>query len=346
MFSRVGPARLDSDQPVCALAVDAEEDFDWDHPVASTEHSTGCMQRIDDLQRVVGRHGLCPTYLLTYPVLQDEAAVALLRRHEAAGQCALGVQLHPWVTPPFGGDAGPAASYSGNLAPGLEGRKLAALVTLFQERFGQPPRLYRAGRYGFGQETAALLDRHGFDVDTSIAPRTSSAEEGGPDYTAYDYEPFWFGEGRRMLELPLCRSIVGWGGRLAPATYRRLGAAPSRLRLQGLATRTRFAERITLSPEGNDLAAMLRLLRHLRARGQKVFVLSFHSSSLAPGRNPYVRTQADLDTFYGRLTGVLDAMSARLGFRFASLAELPGLLRERQATSQETGDTGSGLIAR
>ena len=85
MFSRVTPAGPVSGQPVCALAVDAEEDFDWDHPVTSTEHSTGCMQRIDDLQRVVGRHGVRPTYLLTYPVLQDDAAVALLARQIADG---------------------------------------------------------------------------------------------------------------------------------------------------------------------------------------------------------------------------------------------------------------------
>ena len=329
MFSRVTPARPASGQPVCALAVDAEEDFDWDHPVASTEHSTGCMQRIDDLQRIVGLHGLRPTYLLTYPVLQDDAAVALLRQHAALGLCDLGIQLHPWVTPPFDGEESQAASYSGNLAAGLEARKLVALVALFQERFGQAPRIYRAGRYGLGQDTAALLEQHGFDIDTSVAPRTNSAEEGGPDYAAYDYEPFWFGQGRQILELPLCRSIVGWGGKLAPAVYRRLGAAPAPLRLRGLATRVRFAERITLSPEGNDLAAMLRLLRHLRSRGQTVFVLSFHSSSLAPGRNPYVRTQADLDVFYGRLTGVLDAMAGPLGFRFASLAELPALLGGR-----------------
>ena len=328
MFSRVRPVPPNRGQPICALAVDAEEDFDWDHPVASTEHSTGCMQRIDELQRAVGVHGVRPTYLLTYPVLQDDAAVRLLAQHIAGGQCELGVQLHPWVTPPFDGDEGPGASYSGNLAAGLEARKLESLIALFQSRFGHAPRLYRAGRYGLGPGTAALLEHHGFDIDTSIAPRTSSAEEGGPDYTAYDYEPFWFGEGRRMLEIPLCRSVVGWGGALAPAAYRRLGAAPARLRLQALVTRTRFAERITLSPEGNDLAAMLRLLRHLRNRGQTVFVLSFHSSSLAPGRNPYVRTQADLDEFYRRLGGVLEAMSSRLEFRFASLAELPGLLRE------------------
>ena len=324
MFSHIVPAAPASRQPVCALAVDAEEDFDWDEPVASTDHSTDCMRRIGDLHEITGAYGLRPTYLLTYPVLQDEAVVRLLRRHLDRGLCDVGVQLHPWVNPPFDGAQSASASYSGNLAPGLEARKLDALIGLFRVRFGQAPRIYRAGRYGFGTQTASLLAERGFSIDTSVAPRTDSSAEGGPDYSRYDCDPFWFGESRPMLEMPLCRSVVGWGGRLAAPVYRRLGGATwSRLRAQGIATRLRFAERITLSPEGNDLGAMLRLLGHLRRRGQTAFVLSFHSSSLAAGRNPYVRTRADLHGFYDRLSGALDAMAGRMGFRFVRMAELP-----------------------
>jgi hypothetical protein len=233
------------------------------------------------------------------------------------------------VNPPFDGDDRHGASFSGNLAPGLEERKLAQLNRRFVERFGAPPRIYRAGRYGLGSGTAAILEREGFAIDTSVAPRTNAESEGGPDYTRYDYQAFWFGRERRLLELPLCRSIVGWGGRFAPGIYRRL-ASPRlrRWRIPGIVTRLRLAERITLSPEGNDVAAMLRLLRHLRARGQTIFVLSFHSSSLAVGRNPYVRNRAELHGFYDRLSGILDAMATRMRVRFASLAELPALLRQ------------------
>jgi hypothetical protein len=334
MFSRIVPARPVSDRPVCALAVDAEEDFDWDSPVAATQHSTDCMHRICDLHEIVGAYGLRPTYLLTYPILEDDISVHLLRRQMERGRCDAGLQLHPWVNPPFdgavpAGAAGVVASFSGNLPAGLEERKLLALRARFIERFGQVPVAFRAGRYGFGLDTAALLERHGFTIDTSVAPRTTSPDPGGPDYAAYDYQPFWFGDARRLLELPLCRSVVGWGGRAAPGIYRRLSTpALSRLRAPGIVTRLRFAERITLSPEGNDVAAMLRLVRHLYARGQRVFVLSFHSSSLAPGRNPYVRTRADLHEFYDRLSAVLDAMAGSLNFRFSSLADLPAALTE------------------
>ena len=177
-----------------------------------------------------------------------------------------------------------------------------------------------------------MLERHGFTVDTSLAPRTASSDEGGPDHTEYEYETFWFGEGRRLLELPLCRSIVGWGGSFAPAIYRRMsGPMMRRLHGQSVVTRLRCAERITLSPEGNDVGAMLRLLRHLRARGQTIFVLSFHSSSLAPGSNPYVRSRADLHGFYDRLSRVLDTMASKMDFEFSSLAELPSRLAEQAA---------------
>jgi len=335
MFPNAASAAPVPGQPVCALAVDAEEDFDWDHPVASTQHSTNCMRHIADLQEMVSAYGLRPTYLLTYPVLQDEGAVHLLRRQQGRGRCDLGIQLHPWVTPPFETHGLPqddvGASFSGNLPPGMEERKLLALKDRFTACFGVPPSVYRAGRYGFGQDTAAILERQGFTIDTSLAPRTDSTDEGGPDFSGLDCGLFWFGQEHRLLEVPLCRSVVGWGGRLAPLVYRRLSTpALRRLRAPGIVTRLRFAERITLSPEGNDVGAMLRLVRHLRARGQTVFVLSFHSSSLAVGRNPYVRTRAELHAFYDRLSAVLDALATR-GFRFASLADLPALLRHLPA---------------
>jgi hypothetical protein len=330
MFSQVAAAVPADPRPVCALAVDAEEDFDWDRPLASTQHSTHSMRNINDLQEVVGAYGVRPTYLLTYPILDDDVVIHLLRRQLNRGYCDVGAQLHPWVNPPLSGEGGLGASFSGNLPPGLEEAKLVALKARFIERFGRPPIAYRAGRYGFGYETADLLERHGFEIDTSVAPRTTSYDEGGPDYADFDYELFWFGRERRLLEVPLCRSVVGWGGRLAPPVYRFLsGKTLTRLRVPGIVTRLRFAERITLSPEGNDVGAMLRLIRHLRARGQTVFVISFHSSSLAPGQNPYVRSRADLHEFYDRLSGVLDAMANRLDFRFASLAELPQHLTSR-----------------
>jgi hypothetical protein len=96
-------------------------------------------------------------------------------------------------------------------------------------------------------------------------------------------------------------------------------------------TRTRCAERITLSPEGNDFRAMQRLTHGLLARGQQVLALSFHSSSLQAGRNPYVRSRAELHGFYDRMSAIFDHLATRLEFTFAGLSEIPGLLARPKA---------------
>ncbi len=328
-FPNPRPAVPRDSHPLCVMVIDAEEDFDWDNPVAGVEGSTWSLRFLRDLQALVGAWGVVPTYMLTYPVLEDADAVRLLRRQRERGECVLGLQLHPWVTPPLEGPVGRAASFSANLPAALEERKLLALADRFEACFGERAVVYRAGRYGLSPPTPAMLERLGLLVDTSVAPRTSFAAEGGPDYTGFDCDPFWFGERRRLLEVPLCRSVVGWAGGHAAGLYRALSApALARLRVPALLTRAGCAERVTLSPEGNDAAAMRRLLGGLLRGGRRVFSLSFHSSSLAPGRNPYVRSRADLHGFYDRLSATLDHLDGRLGARFADLASLPGLLRE------------------
>ena len=327
VFPGMRPVVLKDDAAVCTIAVDAEEDFDWRNPVYGAQHTTANMLNTRPLQEIAGAYGLAPAYLLTYPILDSPEVVKLLRRRIERGECEAGVQLHPWVTPPFGTGSASATSFAGNLAPELERRKLMELTRKFQECFGTAPRMYRAGRYGLGEHSAELLAELGFTIDTSLAPRTNFAFEGGPDYSGYGYRPFWFGAGARLLEVPLCREVVGWGGRWAPGFLQALSAPPlDLLPVSALATRVRCAERITLSPEGNDLAAMIRLVRRLHASGQRLFTLSFHSSSLAIGRNPYVQTKSQMHFFYDRLSGILDFMANHLAMRFTSLSRLPGLL--------------------
>lgn len=316
-FANPRPAA--ASRPVCSVLVDAEEDFDWLRPVRGVAHDVGCMHHLSDLHSILAAYGAVPTYLLTYPVLRDPVVVAALRGRLERGQCLVGIQLHPWVTPPFDEAAEPGNSFTGNLAPGLEERKLLELMRLFRDAFGEAPAIFRAGRYGLGPDTPNLLEKHGFSIDTSIAPCTSFADEAGPDYSASDYQAFWFGRSHRLLEVPLCRSIAGWGGPAAARAYRAQ-------RLQGLLAWTRCAERITLSPEGNDVTAAARLVRSLLGRGQNVLALSFHSSSLSVGRNPYVRSRADLHLFYDQLSAILTTLADRFAVHFVPSLALPGLL--------------------
>jgi hypothetical protein len=331
LFHSVRPALLPAAaaRPLCSILIDAEEDFDWQRPVHGTDFDLGCMRHLSDLQSILGAYGAAPTYLLTYPVLQDAAIVAALRGRLARGQCAVGIQLHTWVTPPFGEAPEVRNSFGANLSAEREEQKLLALMALFRDRFGEDPRVFRAGRYGLGPNTPALLERHGFRIDTSLAPCTSFGDEEGPDFSTDDFAAFWFGRSRALLELPLCRSIVGWGGQTAARAYRRLASMePRRHILPGLLAWSRCAERITLSPEGNDANAVGRLVASLLGRGQKVLALSLHSSSLSMGRNPYVRSRADLHGFYDRLSAIMDMLAGRYGVEFLPVLDVPARLHD------------------
>jgi hypothetical protein len=325
LFHHIRALAVTPKRPLCCLAIDAEEDFDWDRPVHATGYSTDCMRRIFDLHEITAAYGLRPTYLLTYPVLEDADVVRMIRGQYERGECDMGLQLHQWVTPPFG-EQDNTTSYLGRIDPAAEERKLVTMIARFRQAFGMAPVLFRAGRYGLSHDTTSLLEKHGFLVDTSLAPRTDFRPQGGPDFSHYECDPFWFGQHRALLEMPLCRSLVGWSGELAPLLYE-VAATPAlaRWRIAAVLSRLRCAERVTLSPEGNDFPAMRRFLRHRRRHGQNVFSLSFHSSSLVPGRNPYVRNRAELHAFYDRLSAILDAM-ASAGFEFATLAEMPARL--------------------
>ena len=150
-----------------------------------------------------------PTYLVTYPIASDPSAAGVLRDYLADGSCDIGAQLHPWVTPPFDAGTEERLSFPGNLPLAVEREKLHRLAETVRDSFNLQPTVYKAGRYGFGPSTADLLDQEGFLVDTSLIPRTRYTDAGGPDFSKFDYGPFWFGADRRLLELPVTRALTG-----------------------------------------------------------------------------------------------------------------------------------------
>src|SRR5205814_3628113 len=95
----------------------------------------------------------------------------------------------------------------------------------------------------------------------------------------------------------------GQGGYIHNKASNRLG---SRLRLPGVLARLRLVERIQLTPEGTSLQEAKRLTTELIKRGQGIFVLTYHSTSLLPGSNPYVHTQRDLSCFLDWLRGYFE----------------------------------------
>jgi phosphatidylinositol alpha-1,6-mannosyltransferase len=337
-FPNVQMFDFDQKRPILCVVVDAEEEFRWERPVSPSANRTASIRSQRRAHAVFSHYGVRPTYLVTYPVATDPIARGILGDYLAAGQCDIGAQLHPWVTPPHFPSADEGSTFPGNLPEAVEKAKIEELTAAIQTAFGIQPTVYKAGRYGFGPRTARLIEEAGYLVDTSLIPRTSYAAVGGPDLSRFDYKPFWFGERRRLLELPVTRALIGLMATLAPSIYRAADSKPMRaLHAGGLLSRSGLMERVTLSPEGSDLEAMCRLTQALLTRGERIFTLSYHSPSLEPGNTPYVSNARDLAIFLDRLSGFLHFFQNTLGGEFLTVQEVRGRLLGVEPVSEPDG---------
>lgn len=276
------------------VTVDTEEEFDWSAPFSRDRHGTSHVAAMDRFQALCDHHEVRPAYLVDYPIASDEAAVSLLGGYAGEGRADIGVQLHPWVSPPFDEEPSVANSYACNLPPELERAKLTALHNHIVKAFGTRPQIYRAGRYGAGFETRRILADLGIAIDSSVRPLFSYADQGGPNYADCPLDPYWIFDGS-LIELPL---TTVFGGVLGGAGRGLFARAFETASSRGLLARTGLLERIALTPEGIPVEKAIKAVDIALAQNVPILNFSFHSPSLAVGHTPYVRSDDDLERFY------------------------------------------------
>jgi hypothetical protein len=328
----IGAPAAEDDRPTLLVVVDTEEEFDWSAGFDRANTGVAHMREIERFQGVCDEFGVRPVYVVDHPIATQEESAAPLRAILARGGCEVGAHLHPWVTPPFDEEVNARNSYPGNLPRELERAKIAALVRAIRDGLGVRPLSYKAGRYGFGPNTAALLVEHGFEVDLSPFPPFDLGEDGGPDWSGAPVEPFWL-EGGRLLSIPTTGGYVGWASGAGPAAFR-LASRPAlrRARLPGILARLGAVERLHLSPEGYAPEHHRRITRSLLARGVRVFTFALHSPSVLPGCTPYVRNDAELLRFLDACRRYFEFFLAELGGRSETAIEV----RRRLAAAPTT----------
>lgn len=300
------------------VTVDAEEEFDWDAPLERTGHSVVTIPALRKFQQFCEGFGVVPTYLIDYPVAMSSYAPEALGAAVSAGRAEIGVQLHPWVSPPFEEEVNEFNSYAGNLPFELEREKFLRLRGRIEQIFGTAPLIYRAGRYGVGPRTADILTEFGIAIDSSVRARFDYSGKGGPNYRDHPLHPYWLDAKRQLLELPL--TTVYWGPlrQMGNVIYPHLWRAPS---VRGALARTGLLERIPLTPEGVTPEEALRGVDIALDEGLPVLVFSFHSPSLAPGHTPYVRNDDDLDALYDWWRALFSHLAQR-GVKPTSVADI------------------------
>lgn len=314
-YARLPPG----EPPVLLVVVDTEEEFDWNAPFDRGATGVTHMRRIGEFQSLCDALGVRPVYVVDHSIASQAEAFEPLRAIQASGRCEIGAHLHPWLAPPLEEELNARNSYPGNLPRELERAKLGDLVATIERNLRLRPTCYKAGRYGFGPNTAAILRELGFRCDLSFCPAFDFRADGGPDYTHFASDPAWLDAGAGLVSLPASGAFVGWA---ASPELHHLGQSLRALRLSSVLSRMRAVERLHLSPEGHSLAENVRLTRALLARGVRCFQFALHSPSLAPGNTEYVRDEQQLQQFLASIRRYIEFFLHELGGRSLTAREL------------------------
>lgn len=286
------------------ITIDTEEDSwgEWEQRNNAVEN----VSRIPILQRIFDRYKAFPTYLVTYPVATNENAITILRDIISTGRGEIGTHCHPWNTPPFDEEKNAKNSMLCNLEYELVYKKLEHLHKTIIDAFEAMPICFRAGRWGFGAPVAKALCELSYKVDTSVTPFIDWRQEGGPDYFTASPFPYRFepenillkkNDGR-LCEIPCTIGFLQGDFRRSNKLRNRILKSPlKRLKILGILDRLKILNLRWLSPELSNASEMIDLAKRFFYAGHRLLNLSFHSTSLLPGKSPFVRNEAELQKF-------------------------------------------------
>ncbi|MEG3638704.1 polysaccharide deacetylase family protein [Magnetococcus sp. PR-3] len=330
MHSAIQLKPLSKDHPpMLQVVVDTEEVFDWHAPFDRAQTDVSHMRHVHRVQEIFDRYGIKPIYVVDHPVASQPQGYEPLAALLAQDRCMIGAHLHPWVSPPHDEVVNTHNAYPGNLPYALEQEKLERLTHTITANFGQRPVIYKAGRYGFGPNSAEILAELGYHIDLSPSPGFDQSVDGGPDHSRYPYTPFTFAAGKqRLLCLPTTGGFMGglhrWGPYLQPY-LQSTWAQP--LKLGGIFSRLGLLSRLRLSPEGFEQADLQQLTQWLMGKGERLFTLSFHSPSWEKGHTPYVQSETQLQEFLNRIDRYCHFFMHELGGVYHTPATLQQMLK-------------------
>jgi hypothetical protein len=317
--SNLGSARF-------IITVDTEEEFNWSAPFSREQRSVAHLAKADRFQNLCAEFGVKPIYLIDHPVASDASAIKILGDFVAQGKATIGMHLHPWVNPPFVEEVNARNSYSCNLSPDLEREKLEILYNCIQSNFGIAPNIYRAGRYGVGSNTINILQNLDIQFDTSVRACFDYSADSGPNFALEPDQAYWL-KRDALMELPV---TTVFGGKMRQFGKVGFNSVFGSNIARGVLAKTGMLERIAFTPEGIPVNKMLEGIELALQSGIGILNFSFHSPSLAPGFTPYVRNDADLESFYNWWRIVFEFMQNR-GVRPVSLDQLSEALMSAKA---------------
>lgn len=310
------------------VTVDTEEEGLWSNSFKATDNTADNVHGVPAFQSICDNHQLAPVYLVNTPILNSKAAVEILRDISDSERAEIGTHIHPWNTPPEEHNITSERSYLCNLEASLQKQKLEHVTNDIENKFGQRPLSFRAGRYGLDIVGAKFLAELGYVVDSSVCPFMNYSVDGGPDFRHYPWRPYYIDEKfdvpaptrTELLEVPVS---FGFNWNNFEAAFRideMIGTSPlSTLRLRGILSRLQILKKIKFSPEKHHADDLRRLAEIFASLDAPAIVMMFHSSSLVPGHSPYVNNKGELTGFLQTIDSVVEYCLNTLDMEAATL---------------------------
>jgi peptidoglycan/xylan/chitin deacetylase (PgdA/CDA1 family) len=298
------------------VGIDTEGDNQWD-AAARANQTFENLYALPRLHALFARHGVRPTYVVTYPVARDLRSADVLRSLLSGGDCEIGAHHHAWETPPCTEGDVKRHPYASTIPRAQFEQQLESLTRAIADAVGEPPVSYRSGRFGFSAEHVAGLERQGYLVESSVAPLFYESHKGGPDFVEAPLTPYFLAYDSatmagtsNLLEVPVSAAL----NRRLPKRLQYLYArAPQPYTTKRVLRALRLLRMRWLRPSYSSLDDMIALARGLAVDREPVLNLLFHSSEAIVGGSPYNRTQGELDAFCDRLDRFLAFATKELG---------------------------------
>jgi hypothetical protein len=322
------------------VGIDTEGDNQWD-AAARADQRFENIYALPRLHALFARHGVRPTYVITYPVAVDARSAGVLRGLQAGGDCEIGAHHHAWETPPCTDEDVRRHPYAANLPLPQFEEQLARLTDAIEGAVGRRPVSYRSGRFGFSAAHVAGLERLGYTIESSVAPLFFEAHKNGPDFVEAPLTPYFLAYDSAtapgtsgLLEIPVSAAL----DRKLPKRLQYLYArAPRPYTTKRVLRKLGVARVRWLRPSYSSLDDMISLARDLAAANEPVLNLLFHSSEAIVGGSPYNTTEAELAAF-------CDALERFFEYAIGTLKATPVTFTEFRASYAGPRTSGAGPL--
>lgn len=308
------------------ISIDTEEDAWGGYTIKNPPLEN--IKSIHLIQRIFEKYCAIPTYLINYPVSTDTFSIELFGNLLEQNKCDIGTHCHPWNTPPFViEEQTEKNSFMCNLPEKSVTDKMAQLHTTITSNFNFTPIVFRAGRWGVGANVINTIRKLGYKIDTSITPFKDWSDYSGPVFNLQTNNAFGlqgmhmqclsaehFGHCNKLedciIEIPPTIGFLQNNFQLSLKIGKLLKRKPySTFHILGILDRFRVLNHRTLSPETSSLADMIKLSNVIMKKGHRFLNMTFHSTSLLPGKSPFVKNDRELNLFLDKIEKYLEFLN-------------------------------------